>query len=85
MLAGALVDRVQYKNRAFLIGDLSRAVLLVLLAVLVAAHLVSVPLLIVFALLLIVMMIVRPEGLFGVHEVWDFWTRRRPKPVRKEA
>jgi MFS family permease len=52
LLAGALVDRVQYKNRAFLIGDLSRAVLLVLLAVLVAAHLVSVPLLIVFALLL---------------------------------
>jgi branched-chain amino acid transport system permease protein len=32
--------------------------------------------LIVFALLLIVMMIVRPQGLFGIHEIWDFWPRR---------
>ncbi len=32
--------------------------------------------LIVFALLLIVMMIVRPQGLFGIHEIWHFWRRR---------
>ena len=34
--------------------------------------------LIVFALLLIVMMIARPQGLLGVREIWDFW-RRRPR------
>lgn len=32
--------------------------------------------LIVFALLLIVMMIVRPQGLFGIHEIWHFWRKR---------
>jgi branched-chain amino acid transport system permease protein len=31
--------------------------------------------LIVFALLLIVMMIVRPQGLFGIHEIWDYWLK----------
>jgi branched-chain amino acid transport system permease protein len=31
--------------------------------------------LIVFAVLLIVMMIVRPQGLLGVREIWDFWKR----------
>jgi branched-chain amino acid transport system permease protein len=36
--------------------------------------------LIVYALLLIGMMLVRPQGLFGIHEVWDFWPRRR-KPA----
>ncbi len=29
--------------------------------------------LIVYALLLIVMMIVRPQGLFGIHEIWHLW------------
>jgi branched-chain amino acid transport system permease protein len=44
--------------------------------------------LIAFALLLIVMMIVRPQGLLGVHELWDFWKRRPrvpappPRPTR---
>jgi branched-chain amino acid transport system permease protein len=33
--------------------------------------------LIVFALLLIGMMIVRPQGLFGRKEIWDYWPRRR--------
>jgi branched-chain amino acid transport system permease protein len=33
--------------------------------------------LIVFALVLIVMMIARPQGLLGVREIWDFWKRRR--------
>lgn len=33
--------------------------------------------LIIYALLLIIMMIVRPQGLFGVREIWDFFPRRR--------
>jgi branched-chain amino acid transport system permease protein len=33
--------------------------------------------LIVYALLLIVMMLVRPQGLFGIHEIWDVWPKRR--------
>ncbi|HEX3599545.1 MAG TPA: branched-chain amino acid ABC transporter permease [Lacipirellulaceae bacterium] len=33
--------------------------------------------LIVYALLLIGMMLLRPEGLFGIHEIWDFWPKRR--------
>ncbi len=32
--------------------------------------------LIVFAVLLIIMMLVRPQGLFGVHEIWHLWSRR---------
>ena len=37
--------------------------------------------LIVYALVLIGMMLVRPQGLFGIHEVWDFW----PKKWRRRA
>lgn len=33
-----------------------------------------------YAVLLIGMMLVRPQGLFGSREVWDLW-RRRPQPV----
>jgi len=33
--------------------------------------------LIMYALLLIIMMLVRPQGLFGVHEIWDYLPRRR--------
>jgi branched-chain amino acid transport system permease protein len=33
--------------------------------------------LIIYALLLIVMMLVRPQGLFGMHEIWDYWPFRR--------
>ena len=33
--------------------------------------------LIIYALLLILMMLFRPQGLFGVHEIWDFFTGRR--------
>lgn len=40
---------------------------------------------IIYAMLLIVMMILRPEGLFGVREIWDyvppFWKRKRRSPV----
>jgi branched-chain amino acid transport system permease protein len=43
---------------------------------------------ILYALALIVIMIVRPQGLFGVHEIWDYlprplqwWNRRQPAAV----
>ncbi len=37
---------------------------------------------IVYSLLLIIMMITRPQGLFGIHEIWElpFLRRRRKKP-----
>lgn len=42
--------------------------------------------LIVYALLLIIMMLVRPQGLFGVREVWDFFGRKnRPEPKPEDA
>ncbi len=31
--------------------------------------------LIVYALLLIGMMLLRPQGLFGIHEIWDWWPK----------
>ncbi len=40
--------------------------------------------LIVYALLLIVMMIVRPQGLFGVHEIWELF-RRKSRPDAQGA
>lgn len=39
--------------------------------------------LIVYALLLILMMIVRPKGLFGVREIWEFWPFTRGKKNEK--
>jgi branched-chain amino acid transport system permease protein len=38
---------------------------------------------IIFALSLILMMILRPQGLLGVREIWDksFWNKRRPAPA----
>ncbi len=33
--------------------------------------------LIVYALLLIIMMLVRPQGLWGIHEIWNVWPLRR--------
>jgi branched-chain amino acid transport system permease protein len=33
--------------------------------------------LIVYSLLLIGMMLLRPQGLFGIHEIWDLWRRRK--------
>ena len=35
--------------------------------------------LIAYALLLIGMMLVRPQGLFGIHEIWDFWPGKSRK------
>jgi branched-chain amino acid transport system permease protein len=40
--------------------------------------------LIVYALLLIGMMLLRPQGLFGIHEIWDWWPKRW-SPRRKSA
>jgi branched-chain amino acid transport system permease protein len=37
--------------------------------------------LIAYALLLIGMMLMRPQGLFGIHEIWDFWTRKNTRRV----
>ena len=39
--------------------------------------------LIVYALLLIAMMLVRPQGLFGIHEIWQIWPRRRKSAEAK--
>jgi len=33
--------------------------------------------LIVYALVLIGMMLLRPQGLFGIHEIWDWWPRAK--------
>jgi len=30
-----------------------------------------------FALALILMMILRPQGFFGIHEIWDYWKRKK--------
>jgi branched-chain amino acid transport system permease protein len=38
--------------------------------------------LIAYALLLIGMMLMRPQGLFGIHEIWDYWPRRKSKKHR---
>ena len=40
--------------------------------------------LIVYAILLIAMMLVRPQGLFGIHEIWQVWPFRR-KSAEGEA
>lgn len=34
-----------------------------------------------FGLLLVVMMLTRPQGLFGKHEIWDFWRRKKEASV----
>jgi branched-chain amino acid transport system permease protein len=41
----------------------------------------------VYALLLILLMLSRPQGLFGTHELWDLWKRkaRRPAPAPPSA
>jgi len=39
--------------------------------------------LVLYALLLIVMMLVRPKGLFGVKEIWDLSRGDRKQPVGK--
>ena len=41
--------------------------------------------LIVYALLLIGMMLVRPQGLFGIHEIWDFWPKKRGVQEREQS
>ncbi|MDX1968619.1 MAG: branched-chain amino acid ABC transporter permease [Planctomycetaceae bacterium] len=41
--------------------------------------------LIVFAVLLVGMMLLRPQGLFGIHEIWEFFPRHRASPRRPPA
>jgi branched-chain amino acid transport system permease protein len=41
--------------------------------------------LIVYALLLIGMMLLRPQGLFGIHEIWDFIPRRWRRRGRESS
>ena len=43
--------------------------------------------LIIYSLMLILVMLLRPDGLFGVHEIWEFvrWPRRRGEPARPPA
>ncbi|HEY0880814.1 MAG TPA: branched-chain amino acid ABC transporter permease, partial [Archangium sp.] len=33
----------------------------------------------IFGLLLVVMMLTRPQGLFGTHEVWDFFDKKKKR------
>jgi branched-chain amino acid transport system permease protein len=37
---------------------------------------------IIYSLALILMMILRPQGLFGLHEIWDLWRRRTKRGGR---
>jgi ABC-type branched-subunit amino acid transport system ATPase component len=39
--------------------------------------------LIVYALLLVGMMLLRPQGLFGIHEIWHLWPRRKQGQQRQ--
>jgi len=41
--------------------------------------------LIVYAFLLIIMMLLRPQGLFGIHEIWQIWPRRAGANPKTEA
>lgn len=41
--------------------------------------------LIVYSLLLIGMMLLRPQGLFGIHEIWQLWPRRRASSPGSDA
>ena len=41
--------------------------------------------LIVYALLLIMMMLLRPQGLFGLQEIWQIWPRRASSRRKTEA
>jgi len=42
--------------------------------------------LIVYASLLVVMMLIRPQGLFGIYEIWQFFPKRKANsPARRAA
>jgi branched-chain amino acid transport system permease protein len=36
---------------------------------------------VVYALLLVVLMLARPQGIFGTHELWDLWRRKKRSPT----
>jgi branched-chain amino acid transport system permease protein len=63
------------------LGSISGSVLAAIVITLLNAWLV--PLgpyrMIIFALALILTMIFRPQGLFGLREVWDFWKKHSPR------
>jgi branched-chain amino acid transport system permease protein len=37
---------------------------------------------IIYSLALILMMILRPQGLLGLHEIWDVWRRRKVRVAK---
>jgi branched-chain amino acid transport system permease protein len=39
---------------------------------------------VIYSVALIALMLLRPRGLLGTREVWDWWRRRRPAPPRKQ-
>lgn len=61
------------------LGSISGSVLAAIVVTLLNAYLVQFGpyRMIIFALALILMMIFRPQGLFGLREIWDFWTREK--------
>jgi branched-chain amino acid transport system permease protein len=61
------------------LGSVSGATLAAILLTLLPQWLLSLAdyRMVIYALLLIVVMIVRPQGLFGVREIWDYLPRRR--------
>ncbi len=64
------------------LGSISGSVLAAIVVTILNAYLVEYGpyRMIIFALALILMMIFRPQGLFGLREVWDFFARsKRPK------
>lgn len=65
------------------LGSISGAVLAAIVITLLNAYLVEYAQyrMIIFSLLLILMMIFRPQGLFGLREIWDFF-RVKPKDAR---
>lgn len=65
------------------LGSISGAVLAAIVITLLNAYLVEWAQyrMIIFSLVLILMMIFRPQGLFGLREIWDFF-RSKPKELR---
>lgn len=65
------------------LGSISGAVLAAIVITLLNAYLVEWAQyrMIIFSLILILMMIFRPQGLFGLREIWDFF-KTKPKVIR---
>ncbi|MBI5478177.1 MAG: branched-chain amino acid ABC transporter permease [Deltaproteobacteria bacterium] len=39
----------------------------------------------IYGLLLVVIMLTRPQGIFGTHELWDLWKRKKGAPEKPKA